>query len=160
MKILKNIVVLFVIGFAFCSSAIAAEGAHASQADGTWVWWISPIGSLLALGFAYYFYKKMMGAPEGTDKMIEIARHVREGAYAYLFRQYSVVTIVFIVLLAIFGVIVAEMINTSVEELINILSPGHRIEAALAKNVAAAAVLLAAAGAIVIGCIVFLPRII
>lgn len=63
-----------------------------------------------------------------------------------------------ILLLAIFGVIVAEMINTSIEELVNILSPGHRIEAALAKNVAAAAVLLAAAGAIVIGAIVFLPR--
>ena len=44
-----------------------------------------------------------MEAPEGTEKMIEIARHVREGAYAYLFRQYSVVTLVFIVLLAIFA---------------------------------------------------------
>jgi K(+)-stimulated pyrophosphate-energized sodium pump len=67
------------------------------------VWWIAPIGSLLALGFAFYFYKKMMEAPEGTEKMIEIARHVREGAYAYLFRQYSVVTLVFIVLLVIFA---------------------------------------------------------
>ncbi|MHC4541462.1 MAG: sodium-translocating pyrophosphatase, partial [Planctomycetota bacterium] len=66
-------------------------------------WWIAPIGSLLALGFAFYFYKKMMEAPEGTEKMVEIARHVREGAYAYLFRQYSVVTLVFIVLLAIFA---------------------------------------------------------
>jgi diacylglycerol kinase (ATP) len=65
-----------------------------------------------------------------------------------------------ILVLAIFGVIVAEMINTSIEELVNILSPGHRVEAALAKNVAAAAVLLAAAGAIVVGAIVFLPRII
>ena len=35
--------------------------------------------------------------------MIEIARHVREGAYAYLFRQYSVVTLVFVILLAILG---------------------------------------------------------
>jgi diacylglycerol kinase (ATP) len=63
-----------------------------------------------------------------------------------------------ILVLAIFGVIVAEMVNTSIEELVNILSPGHRIEAALAKNVAAAAVLLAAAGAVVVGGIVFLPR--
>lgn len=63
-----------------------------------------------------------------------------------------------VLVLAIFGVIVAEMVNTSIEELVNILSPGHRIEAALAKNVAAAAVLLAAAGAVVIGGIVFLPR--
>ncbi|MHC4988450.1 MAG: sodium-translocating pyrophosphatase, partial [Planctomycetota bacterium] len=52
---------------------------------------------------AVYFYKKMMSAPEGTQTMIEIATHVREGAYAYLFRQYKVVTWVFIVLLAIFA---------------------------------------------------------
>ena len=63
-----------------------------------------------------------------------------------------------LLVVAIFGVIVAEMINTSIEELVNILSPGHREEAALAKNVAAAAVLLAAAGAVVVGCIIFIPR--
>jgi K(+)-stimulated pyrophosphate-energized sodium pump len=102
-RILKSIVALFVIGFALSSSALAAEGTQASQTGGTWVWWISPIAALLALGFAFFFYKKMMEAPEGTDKMIEIARHVREGAYAYLFRQYSVVTVVFLVLLAIFA---------------------------------------------------------
>ena len=105
MRILKSIVALFVFGFAFSSAAMAAQSAPAAQTGGTWVWWISPIGSLLALGFAFYFYKKMMEAPEGTSKMIEIARHVREGAYAYLFRQYSVVTIVFIVLLAIFAIL-------------------------------------------------------
>jgi K(+)-stimulated pyrophosphate-energized sodium pump len=59
--------------------------------------------SVAALIMAIYFYKKMMSAPEGTETMIEIATHVREGAYAYLFRQYKVVTLVFIVLLAIFA---------------------------------------------------------
>ncbi|MFC1633268.1 sodium-translocating pyrophosphatase [Planctomycetota bacterium] len=82
---------------------MAAQGAQASPAGGTWVWWVAPIGSLLALGFAFFFYKKMMEDSEGTDKMIEIAQHVREGAYAYLYRQYSVVSIVFAVLLAIFA---------------------------------------------------------
>jgi len=85
------------------SAAVAAEGADAGSGGVTFAWWIAPIGALLALGFAFYFYKKMMEAPEGTEKMIEISRHVREGAYAYLFRQYSVVTLVFIVLLAIFA---------------------------------------------------------
>ena len=99
----KCLFALIVLGLAFGTTAIASGGTGAGHDDGTWVWWISPIGALMALGFAIYFYKKMMGASEGTEKMIEIARHVREGAYAYLFRQYSVVTIVFIVLLAIFG---------------------------------------------------------
>jgi len=82
---------------------MAAEGTNAGNTGGSLIWWIAPIGALLALGFAFYFYKKMMEAPEGTEKMIEIAKHVREGAYAYLLRQYSVVTLVFIVLLAIFA---------------------------------------------------------
>ncbi len=68
-------------------------------------WWIAPIGSVLALVFAYYFYKKMMGAPAGNATMLEIASHVREGAFAYLFRQYRVVSMVFVVLVIIFGVL-------------------------------------------------------
>jgi len=82
---------------------MAAEGTNAGGAGVPLIWWIAPISALLALGFAFYFYRKVMEAPEGTEKMIEIARHVREGAYAYLFRQYIVVTMVFIVLLAIFA---------------------------------------------------------
>jgi len=59
---------------------------------------IALIGSMLALAFAYFFFKNMMKNSEGTDKMKEIARYVREGAMAYLKRQYKVVGIVFIVL--------------------------------------------------------------
>jgi K(+)-stimulated pyrophosphate-energized sodium pump len=47
----------------------------------------------------------MMGANPGSAKMIEIAQYVKEGAYAYLFRQYRVVAMVFIVLLIIFSVL-------------------------------------------------------
>ncbi|MEM9659421.1 MAG: sodium/proton-translocating pyrophosphatase, partial [Planctomycetota bacterium] len=64
-------------------------------------WYVAPIASILALGFAVYFYKKMMESSEGNDTMKEIAQHVREGAMAYLKRQYGVVTIVFIVLLVV-----------------------------------------------------------
>jgi len=100
--ILKRIALLVPV-LAFSTIAMAAEGTNAGEAGVPLIWWIAPISALLALGFAFYFYKKVMEAPEGTEKMIEIARHVREGAYAYLYRQYSVVTMVFIVLLAIFA---------------------------------------------------------
>jgi len=59
------------------------------------VWWIAPLGSVIALIFAYVYYKKLMLADEGTDKMKEIAGYVREGAMAYLFRQYKTVSVVF-----------------------------------------------------------------
>ncbi len=54
-------------------------------------WWIAPIASVLALIFAVYFYRKMAEANEGSDRMKEIAGYVRDGAMAYLRRQYKVV---------------------------------------------------------------------
>ncbi len=60
--------------------------------------------SLLALGFAYYFYRSMLKKDEGTDLMKKIAAHVRQGAMAYLKQQYKVVTIVFVILAAIFAI--------------------------------------------------------
>ncbi|MFB0555488.1 MAG: sodium-translocating pyrophosphatase [Phycisphaerae bacterium] len=84
---------------------MAAEGSESAQLVSTPLsWWIAPVAAILALGFAWYFYKKVMAAPEGNEKMISIAHHVREGAYAYLFRQYSVVTLVFLILLVILAV--------------------------------------------------------
>jgi len=89
----------------------AAEGGAGANAPGAapavvgtpLLWWTAPIFAVASLGFAWYFYKKMMEAPQGTEKMIEIATHVREGAYAYLFRQYKVVSGVFILLLLVFA---------------------------------------------------------
>ena len=69
------------------------------------LWWIAPIASIIALMMAGHFYRKMMSASEGTDIMKEIAGHVREGAMAYLFRQYKVVAMVFLVLLIILAVL-------------------------------------------------------
>ncbi|MYF98673.1 sodium-translocating pyrophosphatase [Candidatus Poribacteria bacterium] len=66
------------------------------------VWWIAPIGSLIALGFAYHFYRSVMKQDEGNETMRDIAQSVREGAMAYLKQQYKVVGIVFAVLCAIF----------------------------------------------------------
>ena len=85
--------------------AFAADAGDA----GFGLQWGAPLiaiaASLVSLGFAYYFYKKVMEAPAGTAKMVEIAAYVREGAYAYLFRQYKVVSLVFVVLVAIFAVL-------------------------------------------------------
>ena len=57
----------------------------------------------MALAFAYIFYRQMLGKEEGTPRMKEIAKYVREGAMAYLKQQYKVVIIVFIALVAIFA---------------------------------------------------------
>ncbi len=62
------------------------------------LFWIVPIAALTALLFAWIFFKSMIVREEGTDRMKEIAQYVREGAMAYLKRQYSVVAKVFIIL--------------------------------------------------------------
>ncbi|MBI1296643.1 sodium-translocating pyrophosphatase [bacterium] len=69
------------------------------------LWWLGPIGSLIALGFAVYFYQSVMKVSEGTPRMAEIAAAVREGAMAYLGRQYRVVFIAFVVLFIIFAIL-------------------------------------------------------
>ena len=60
--------------------------------------------SVLALAFAFFFFKQMMKEDEGTDTMKKIAAYVRRGAMAYLKQQYKVVTVVFCVLTVIFAV--------------------------------------------------------
>lgn len=67
------------------------------------IFWIIPAGAILALAFAYYFFRQMMRESEGTDRMKDIASHVRKGAMAYLWQQYKVVLIVFAVLSLFFA---------------------------------------------------------
>ncbi|HPX07777.1 MAG: sodium-translocating pyrophosphatase [Tenuifilaceae bacterium] len=66
------------------------------------LFWIVPVASLLALGFAWWFFAQMKKADEGTDTMKRIAQYVRQGAMSYLKQQYKVVGIVFIVLSLLF----------------------------------------------------------
>jgi len=65
--------------------------------------WLVPVASVVALGMAYFFFRSMMAADEGTPRMREIASHVRRGAMAYLKQQYKVVLYVFIVLALLFA---------------------------------------------------------
>lgn len=67
------------------------------------VFWLIPIASVVALGMAWFFFRTMMKEDEGTDRMKEIAEHVRKGAMAYLKQQYKVVTAVFVVLAIVFA---------------------------------------------------------
>lgn len=56
-------------------------------------------------------------------------------------------------------VIAAEMINTSLEEMVDLITTEHRKEAKIAKDVSAGMVLITALGAAIIGLIIFIPYI-
>ena len=69
------------------------------------LFYLVPAAAVIALVFAYVFFRQMMKESEGTATMQQIAKFVREGAMAYLKQQYKVVIIVFVVLAALFAVL-------------------------------------------------------
>ena len=69
------------------------------------LFYLVPAASLIALLFAWIFFRQMMKESEGTPTMKEIAQYVREGAMAYLRQQYKVVIIVFAVLAVLFAIL-------------------------------------------------------
>jgi len=104
-RILKNSIGLIGLYFLFPTMAAAQNSESIAVGNVPASWWIAPVGSILALIVAYYFYRKVMAEPEGNETMIEIASHVREGAYAYLLSQYKIVSIVFVILFVIFCIL-------------------------------------------------------
>lgn len=110
---------------------------------------------------------------------------VRSFSYAFAGVHYAVVhnqnmrihiTVAFVVMLAsvffrvnafemgILGVMIllvisAEMINTAIEEMVDLITKEHRQEAKIAKDVAAGMVLVTAGGSVIVGFLIFLPHI-
>lgn len=100
-------IVLLMLAFCFASATPAWAGSalDVNQREPIPIfWWFGFIGSILALLFAYIFYRSVMSVDEGTPVMQEIAQAVREGALAYLKRQYKVVFLAFLILFTIFAV--------------------------------------------------------
>ena len=56
-------------------------------------------------------------------------------------------------------VLIAELFNTAFEVLVNLISPEHDSKAGIIKDLAAGAVLITAFFAVIIGLIIFLPKI-
>jgi diacylglycerol kinase (ATP) len=69
------------------------------------------------------------------------------------FRIHLVATV-----LAVGLVLILELVNTAVEALTDLASPGYHELAGRAKDVCAAAVVIAAAFAVITGLIIFLPK--
>ncbi len=99
---LKFFILALLVVLVAAPPALAQEGVRDPI---PWLWWMGPIGSIVALAFAWIFYQSVMKRSEGDKTMMEIAQAVREGAMAYLRRQYKVVTIAFIVLFVIFAIL-------------------------------------------------------
>ena len=67
--------------------------------------WVGVVGAVLAILFAYVQSRKVMTFSEGNDTMKKIAASIREGANAYLQRQYTTVAKVFLVVFVVLLII-------------------------------------------------------
>ena len=63
-----------------------------------------PVAAVVALAFALYFYRDIFSKDTGTAEMQKISNAIREGAMAYLARQYKTIGIISAVLAVILGV--------------------------------------------------------
>lgn len=63
-----------------------------------------------------------------------------------------------IIIVSIVAVISAELFNTAIETVVDMISPEKNEKAKLAKDISAAAVLVLAIGAVVIGGVIFIPK--
>lgn len=70
----------------------------------SYLFWLVPASSCIALILAWYFYSQMKKESEGTPQMAKIAKYVRQGAMSYLRQQYKIVTMVFIGLVILFSI--------------------------------------------------------
>jgi K(+)-stimulated pyrophosphate-energized sodium pump len=93
-------------GLAILTAALGTGSASAAPASFVeaialpWWWYAAPVSAVIALVFAYKFFRGMLAEAPGNERMIEIAGYVRDGAFAYLRQQYKVVFI-FLVAVAI-----------------------------------------------------------
>ena len=85
----------------------------ASMSDVSPAYYLAPIGGLIALIMAKMFHGSVMKKSEGDENMVEIAQAVRDGAMAYLGRQYKVVAGVFVLLIIFLGIMYALKLQSA-----------------------------------------------
>jgi len=76
------------------------------------LFWLGYIGAFAGLAFAFIQIRKVMSYPEGNETMVRISSAIREGANAYMKRQYSTVTVFFLIMFILLVVLSAfELVN-------------------------------------------------
>ncbi|MCD4817479.1 MAG: sodium-translocating pyrophosphatase [Candidatus Cloacimonetes bacterium] len=68
------------------------------------IWYIAPVGAVIALIFAFVFFKNVKKQSPGNEMMQKIAKYVREGSFAYLKQQYKGVAIFFVIAFIVFNI--------------------------------------------------------
>lgn len=102
------------------------------------------------------------GLKDALRSEANLNAHLLFGLIAFIFAYFFDFTILEFAILAltIFSVVILELINTIVEKLVDMHSTKISEEARIIKDISAAVVLLSSFSAIIIGALLFLPKII
>ena len=65
------------------------------------------VGAVIALAFAFTMGKRVLSFSEGTPLMSKISKSIRQGANAYLKRQYTVVGVFFACMIVVLCIMAA-----------------------------------------------------
>ena len=102
-----------------------------------------------ARGIIYFFKEGVHAKIHGIATIVVIVT----GFYLKISRNEW-----FALLLTCVIVLCAEVLKTAIEKLTDMVSPDHHSQAGFVKDVAAGAVLIAAIFAVIIGLIIFIPK--
>jgi diacylglycerol kinase len=111
----------------------------------------------IAKSFSFAFEGMMKAFEDGRNFKIQLFFGIVTIVLGFIFKISK--TDWLFVILTIAFVLILELINTSLESIVDIVSPGIHDKAKIAKDVAAAAVLISSIVSIIIGAIIFLPKI-
>ena len=73
--------------------------------------WVAPIAALIGLVVAFSLATWVKKAPVGTDRMKEISGYIREGAMAFLRREYKTMIIFVTVIFLLIGFVLKNWIT-------------------------------------------------
>jgi len=71
-------------------------------------WFIAPLSALISIAVGFYFYYYVNKQDSGTEKMQEIASAIKEGADAFLKREYMVLVIFVVVVASLLCIFLPE----------------------------------------------------
>ena len=108
----------------------------------------------------FSFRNALIGAKTAFKSQNNLRVHVGFGLFVILTAIFLKVSIIewSILLLSILSVIVSEVFNTAIEFTVDLFGTDYNLQAKKAKDVSAAGVLITALFAIIIGVIIFLPK--
>src|SRR3990170_3609201 len=76
-------------------------------------WYIAPISAVISILAGLYFYRYVDKQDPGTERMKEISLAIKDGARAFLKREYTILTVFVIIVGSVIGIFLPVPIWTS-----------------------------------------------